>query len=484
LSSDVNLLMGDTQWVVAHVYDERGRRRHHSELSRSELRWTDRDDEPYVVERVPDRFFRNLVPEEWDLVGPYETGARLRGSGIGEAWVVARYGDAADSIRVTVHGRAVTLDTVALGAHQACGLTAAGDAYCWGMPQAMLAGTANYPALTYAPAPVGGGVRFQEISVGGQFACGVTSARKAYCWGNNHHSVLLGAGGPVTTADPVPVAGDLHFAEVSAGSAHTCGVTESGALYCWGMHHFGQMGIGDEAPQTCGGPRYPCSPAPVRVASDLTFRHVAAGRLHTCAVTVQGEPYCWGNNSRDQLGHESEDICEVPPGSYHCSRTPRPVEGAPELTTLALGAQHTCGLTAEGRTFCWGQNESGELGTGDREDSVEPRLLSGDLRFRQITLFCGVTFEGEAWCWGPSDWGANGTSEHDRCPGGPCNLTPVRVSGGHTFRSISRSPSEVTCGVSTDGTYCWGRNLGTAMLGIGTRRPHSSDTPLRVYDGR
>jgi len=87
------------------------------------------------------------------------------------------------------------------------------------------------------------------------------------------------------------VAGSLSFATV-CGSLHTCGVTAAGVIYCWGSNRFGQLGDGTTSDRK----------SPVPVAGNLSFAAVSAGGSHTCGVTAAGAAYCWGENSSAQLG--------------------------------------------------------------------------------------------------------------------------------------------------------------------------------------
>src|SRR2546421_4181455 len=100
---------------------------------------------------------------------------------------------------------AVKFAAVSAGYAQTCGLTAAGDAYCWG------------PRLV----PVPGGLRFVTLSVGGSHICGVTDTGVAYCWGRNYDGRL----GDGTTIEPrlspVPVAGGGTFPPPRAGADTT-----------------------------------------------------------------------------------------------------------------------------------------------------------------------------------------------------------------------------------------------------------------------
>src|SRR5437879_1989855 len=98
----------------------------------------------------------------------------------------------------------------------------------------------------------------------------------------------LGDGSTTARSTPVPVAGDLTFALLSAGGLHTCGVTSGGAAHCWGNNANGELGIGSGSPNL--------SPTPLPVIGGLTFTALSVGYYHTCGVTASGAAYCWGWN--------------------------------------------------------------------------------------------------------------------------------------------------------------------------------------------
>ena len=135
---------------------------------------------------------------------------------------------------------------------------------------------------------------FARVSAGGAHTCGVTSGGAAYCWGSNGDGEL----GDGTTADrlsPVPVAGGVSFAAVSAGDGgDTCGVPAGGAAYCWGYNYFGQLGDGTTTNRS----------SPVLVTGGVSFAAVSAGPGgdFTCGVTSGGAVYCWGYNGNGELG--------------------------------------------------------------------------------------------------------------------------------------------------------------------------------------
>lgn len=125
-----------------------------------------------------------------------------------------------------------------------------------------------------------------------------------------------------------------------------------------------------------------------RVASKqaLSFSIISAGQDHTCGLTKAGEAYCWGSNSNGQLGIGNAD------DERH--EIPLRVAGHLHFQSLSAGFQHNCALDADGRAYCWGSNEYGQLGTGSRTQSSEPIAVVDSTKFDSIsagaTHTCGV----------------------------------------------------------------------------------------------
>jgi alpha-tubulin suppressor-like RCC1 family protein len=138
------------------------------------------------------------------------------------------------------------------------------------------------------------------------------------------------------------------FAQVTAGDAHTCAVTATKAAWCWGRNWHGQIGIG-----LVGGSLF----LPLQVVGDVRFLGVSAGGDHACGVNGSGQAYCWGANGIGQLGS--------PTGGAD-RPSPTTVAGGLAFKAVHAGLAHTCGVTVDGRAFCWGNNLQGQLGNGNR----------------------------------------------------------------------------------------------------------------------
>jgi alpha-tubulin suppressor-like RCC1 family protein len=109
---------------------------------------------------------------------------------------------------------------------------------------------------------------------------------------------------------------------------------------------------------------------PTRVVTLEQFVQLALGVQHACALTADGRAFCWGNNNYGQLGATTTVICGNPAQNTvlaDCSKTPIAVNTALRFTALTAGFFHTCGLVANGDVYCWGYNAYGQLGAGDTQ---------------------------------------------------------------------------------------------------------------------
>lgn len=175
-----------------------------------------------------------------------------------------------------------------------CGLDTTGRAFCWGRNLGMQLGTGDAEERP-VPSPVQTPLRFRSLTTGSAHTCGLVPAGQAYCWGHGA-SGRLGVGDVQGRATPTVVGGDhviRMWREIAAGGGHTCGIDSNGTVYCWGLGNEGQVGIGDRVSRVL--------PLPVEGFPE-TVRSISAGGSHTCAVTVSGALYCWGGNAAGQLG--------------------------------------------------------------------------------------------------------------------------------------------------------------------------------------
>ena len=195
---------------------------------------------------------------------------------------------------------------------------------------------------------------------------------------------------------------------------------------------------------------------------------VSAGRGHACTLNPDGRAFCWGSNEQGQLGI----------GVVGNRISPVAVSGGLTFAAIASGDFHTCGITLLGQAYCWGNNQSSELGDGSLVRRLTPVAVSGRLAFVSISAgarnTCALTADNQAYCWGEGGFGALGNGSTTRA------ASPQLVSGGHAFASISAG-QQFACGVTTSGAgYCWGTGT-SGRLGNGSTA--NQFTPSAVAGG-
>ncbi len=316
-----------------------------------------------------------------------------------------------------------------------------------------------------------------SISAGRAHACGITPQHVAYCWGRNAEGELgnpavtapCPGSGEACSAKPVRVATTVLFASISAGHGFTCALTTSGVAYCWGNNGSGQLGTGS---QVSSG-----RPAKVAIAS-IAFQSISAGDAHACALTSAGAAYCWGSNAGGQLGTGRA-------GGGHT--VPVAVSGHLVFRTISAGYYHTCGVTRDGKAYCWGRNDQGEVGDSLRQASAVPARVARAAAFRlvqaagQFDYSCAVDADGALSCWGANCFnqlGVDSLTEQCGTPPMPCSTRPSAVRATTTFQTVGAAFSH-SCALTTAGAVlCWGDN-NVGQLGNGTSGDQSV-TPSAV----
>jgi alpha-tubulin suppressor-like RCC1 family protein/peptidoglycan/xylan/chitin deacetylase (PgdA/CDA1 family) len=329
-------------------------------------------------------------------------------------------------------------------------------------------------ALGHSRVPLAAASGFSAVSAGGDHTCVVTTTGAVQCWGDNEWGEL-GNGTTSNSIIPVNVTGlTSNVTAISAGNYHTCALTTGGGVKCWGDNYDGQLGDGTTNRRT----------TPVDVSgltSNITT--ISSGAYHTCALTTGGGVKCWGYNYLGQLGN----------GTITDSTTPVDVSGLTgNIATISSGAYHTCAVTTGGGVECWGYNALGQLGNGTSAGpqvctrsscSTTPVDVTGLTNIAAISAggvhTCALTTGGGVECWGYNALGQLGTGTNSgpqSCSSSPCSTTPVDVTGLANITAISAGGVHTCALTTTGGVKCWGDNaLGELGNGTTTRLTTPAD---------
>lgn len=408
------------------------------------------------------------------------------------------------TVSVPQPARAVTLATgINSGAAHSCAITSEGSAKCWGWnyygqlglgtdtgPEICEFASEEYPiGCSTVPALVTGlSVGVSAISSGYADTCALMSAGTVKCWGYNAGGQLgngdnTGPEGcgqfplPCSTT-PVNVSGLTGVSEIASGWNHTCAITSSGGIKCWGASGNGQLGDGTAHDRS--------APVDVDLPNGVTATSIAAGSENTCAITSTNELLCWGSNRFGQLGlgtDEGPEECE--PTENACSTIPVAVPLPVGVTPIeiAMGEEFTCVLTGTGGVMCWGFNSDGRLGDGTEDDSSTPVAvaLPNGVTATAISAFathvCVLTSTGDAECWGENGSGQLGDGTTND------SSVPVAVNGLRAEATAIAAGWDQTCALtSIGGVECWGSNrLGN--LGTGDRQSSKLPRPAKGLSG-
>ena len=327
------------------------------------------------------------------------------------------------------------------------------------------------------PVLVAGVPSFTSLSAGGAHTCGLTASGEAWCWGDNSRGEL-GDGTDAVRTTAVPVAGNLHFAAIAAGRNFTCGVTTDHAAYCWGSGSTGQLAqlVADR----CGAAQEMCARQPLRIPN-VQASAIAAGARHACAIDTIGAAYCWGFNLLGETG--STDY-----GSTVFA--PRRQVAAVPFVTIGAGESFTCALAADSKVYCWGAANRGELGRAGAACSsvyiitnlcsATPASVNASETFTSLAVgnshSCAITSSGDALCWGDNGQGQLGTRDFVN------RTAPVRAQSGTPFGVIAASVAASCATPRVGASVCWGLNQ-WGKLGIG-QRLQLSTAPREIVGAR
>ncbi|ERN16055.1 uncharacterized protein LOC18444353 [Amborella trichopoda] len=378
-------------------------------------------------------------------------------------------------------------------AHDDC--DALGDVYIWGdvlsdTPVKPSSDGAFYPlcsrtdVLLPKPLESNAVLDVHHVSCGFRHAAIVTRQGEVFTWGEESGGRLgHGVGTDVSQPRLVESLATCNVDFVACGEYHTCAVTMTGDLYTWGdgTHNLGLLGHGTDVSHWI----------PKRVAGPLEGVQVASvscGPWHTALVTSTGRLFTFGDGTFGILGH----------GNRESVAYPREVESLKGLRTIAVacGVWHTAAIVevivaqssaslSSGKLFTWGDGDKNRLGHGDKETRLVPTCVPSIIEYNFHKLACGhsltvgLTTSGHVFSMGSTVYGQLGNPQSDGKL--PC-LVEDKLAG-ETVEEIDCGSYHVAVLTSRSEVYTWGKGA-NGRLGHGDVEDRKTPTLVEALKDR
>ncbi|WP_164009468.1 MopE-related protein [Pyxidicoccus trucidator] len=299
----------------------------------------------------------------------------------------------------------------------------------------------------------------ETVAAGAYHSLALRKSGEVWAWGNNL-SGQLGTASTQSTASPARVPGLPGVKALAAGISHSLALDLTGQVWAWGQNASGQVGLG-----SVGGTVL----TPTKVAGLPLIQRIAAGGSYSLALDADGKVWAWGQNTSGQVGTGAISLTVA---------TPVQVTGLPPIQAIAGGVNHALALDVDGNVWAWGQNTSGQVGTGAASTSVlVPVKVAGLPGAKAIAAGAGHSLVidtqfGNVWAWGQNNFGQVGTGSSTTTP----VLAPTPVGGVFAGTSIVAGHYFSLVIMGNGFVKAWGQNnFGQIGNGTTTNSPGSVD---------
>jgi len=359
---------------------------------------------------------------------------------------------------------------IAAGDKHTCAIAQNDTIWCWGDNTYSQLGSSAFPD-EFSKTPVQttalpGSRIARRIVAGANHTCVLATDGTVWCWGDNGWGALGVAGG--TQADPVRVMLGATATMIAAGGAETCAVLSDNSVQCWGRNNKGQLGNGTSGSVAVTTPVYTSF-----IPASFTVAHLEIGSSHSCAVSVTGAAWCWGDFTNGRLGTTGLSNAVTPTATASLGGT---------ATEIAAGAAHTCALLTTGSISCFGNNNMGQLGQAlATASSSTPTVVTFEATATHVSaggqFTCALLSTAAVHCFGDNASGQLGSGST-----GSARETPGAVTGlTGTVVDVTTGTSHACAVMSTGQVRCWGLN-DQGQLGIGTQTNVATATAISTLN--
>lgn len=256
---------------------------------------------------------------------------------------------------VSVVGLPSDITSIKAGSAHTCATSASQGLMCWGSNAFGQLGDGTVTDRPSAIKVSNVANDITHVAMGTYHTCARSSSQGLACWGNNGFG-QIGDGSTANRLIPVSVYGAANdIIALGAGQQHTCAMSTTQGMTCWGNNTYGQLGNGSNSSISV--------PASVSNAAwDISI--IEGGIGHTCAYSPTEGVKCWGRNHLGQLGDNTTTNRQVPTS----------VVGLPkDISQMDSLGYTTCAASASKGLMCWGYNLYGQLLDGTTNNSTTPK---------------------------------------------------------------------------------------------------------------
>lgn len=207
---------------------------------------------------------------------------------------------------------------------------------------------------------------------------------------------------------------------------------------------------------------------------------LATNERSACGLSKQGKIFCWGDNNNGQLGIGTISTPPTTPATPVWVDTDTTYKSIVAGYNSSTTGERYCAITIAGVLKCWGNNENGALGVGDTDNRYTPTAIVGGESYVSVALgdhqSCGITQAGKLKCWGFHFAGQLGPSTTSDTS---ISTSPIDANPANDYISVATG-FNYTCGVTSTGALaCWGSNS-SGQLGNNTTVDSAPNTSVSV----
>jgi alpha-tubulin suppressor-like RCC1 family protein len=349
---------------------------------------------------------------------------------------------------------------ISVGQQYAAGITTTGALYAWGLGTSGQLGVdpINWNSVS-TPTKVASLNSWIFVATGERTSAGIDTTGALYTWGSNRGALgdgMLGDGTTINKSGLVKIGSSSWtkvFASTGINGTAFFGIDGVGRLFAWGLNYSGMLGDGTTINKS----------SPVQISVGTSWTTLSAGYYHTLAIDTLGRLYSWGYNGQGQLGDNS--------GVNSSRSTAVNISGGSSWSSVGANRMESYAITKDGSLYTWGQNANGELGDG----TTINKLIITKLGTSSWTIVSGskaIDINGRLFTWGDNAYGGlgDGTTLN--------KSSPVQL-GTRSWTTVSCNWDRTVAVDTTGNLYTWGVNT-YGGLGDGTTIDKSSPVIIQT----